>query len=204
MSKGAAELMISSYRRSFFLERGDRQSNVAVGSARAGNVIGGGDWAPDRIVPDCIRALQSGKPISVRRPDAVRPWQHVLEPLSGYLTLGRMLLSAKSAERTKASEAWNFGPDDENSSSVRELVESIIAVWGCGSWRDDSSSQDVHEATMLRLSIEKAEQLLDWHPRWDLSTTVARTVDWYRAFYSGENMREWCGRQIDEHSQGAS
>jgi len=204
MSKGAAELLISSYRRSFFSPPAGGRTRVSVASARAGNVIGGGDWAADRIVPDCIRSLQAGVPVEVRHPYAVRPWQHVLEPLSGYLTLGALLLSPGSADATRASEAWNFGPGERNSSSVRELVEMVVSDWGSGEWLDKSSGSHVHEATMLRLSIEKAEALLDWHPRWDLETTVGRTVDWYRAFYSGDDMEAWCGRQIDEYCEEAS
>lgn len=200
MSKGAAELAISSYRRSFF--SGTNGADVWVASARAGNVVGGGDWAVDRIVPDCVRALQSGKAISVRHPDAVRPWQHVLEPLSGYLRLGAFLISPEPAERTMASDAWNFGPKEENSSAVEVLVETIVEEWGSGSWRDESTVGDVHEATMLRLSIEKAATLLDWQPQWGFRTTVAHTVEWYRAYYAGDDMAEWCGRQIDEHSAG--
>lgn len=198
MSKGAAELAISSYRRSFFSHSDDLE--ISVASARAGNVIGGGDWAVDRIVPDCIRALQSGKPVSVRRPDAVRPWQHVLEPLSGYLTLGALLLSSESETRQKASDAWNFGPEGDEANSVRELVEMTIERWGSGIWVDESTGGGVHEAAVLRLSIEKASRELGWHPRWDFPKTVARTVDWYHAFYAGDDMRAWCARQIDEHS----
>lgn len=201
MSKGAAELLISSYRRSFFAAGSDEGERVAIASARAGNVIGGGDWAADRIVPDCIRALQSGAAIEVRHPNAVRPWQHVLEPLSGYLALGALLLSPGSADAKRASEAWNLGPGEHNSSTVRELVERIVAGWGSGQWLDRSSPSHPHEAMMLRLSIEKAEQLLDWHPRWNFETTVSRTVDWYRAFYSGDDMAAWCSRQIDEYCE---
>ena len=201
MSKGAAELLISSYRRSFFSSGSGEAPHVSVASARAGNVIGGGDWASDRIVPDCIRALQTGAPIEVRHPNAVRPWQHVLEPLSGYLALGSLLLAPGSSDAAMASEAWNFGPGEHNSSSVRELVERIVAGWGSGQWLDKSSASHPHEATMLRLSIDKAEELLNWHPRWDFDRTVSRTVEWYRGFYSGDDMAAWCDRQIDEYCE---
>ncbi len=200
MTKGAAELVISSYRRSFFA-KGGSDADVAIASARAGNVIGGGDWAPERLVPDCIRALRSGETVKLRNPDAVRPWQHVLEPLSGYLGLGARLLSSDRSTRRQASEAWNFGPAEENTSSVRELVESIIDAWGGGSWRAESSAADFHEAATLRLSIEKAAKLLHWHPRWNLQKTVELTVGWYRAFYAGDDMTAWCASQIDEYSR---
>ena len=199
MSKGAAELVVSSWRRSFF-ESGRADGEVACATARAGNVIGGGDWAPDRIVPDCMRSLALGDRVPVRSPRAVRPWQHVLEPLSGYLLLGAGLLSDDREERRRLADSWNFGPETANARNVRDLVESIVARWGSGAWDDVSDPDAPHEAHLLRLAIDKAHAGLGWLPRWDFATTVAHTVDWYKAFYSGDDMREWCTRQIAAYS----
>ena len=199
MSKGASELVVSSWRRSFF-ESGRAAGDVACASARAGNVIGGGDWAPDRIVPDSVRALALGDRIAVRSPQAVRPWQHVLEPLSGYLRLGAGLLADDPADRRRHADAWNFGPETANARSVRELVGTIVTRWGSGGWDDASDLAAPHEAHLLRLSIDKAHAALGWLPRWDFDSTVTRTVDWYRAFYAGDDMREWCTQQIADYS----
>ncbi len=194
-SKAAAEAVIHSYRRSF-----GSPERFRVASARAGNVIGGGDWSVDRIVPDCIRALAHGQGIVVRHPYATRPWQHVLEPLSGYLTLGARLLQSEG-DAIRAAGAWNFGPDaSESSRTVRELVQRVIALWGSGerSLADDVASSRT-EATLLRLCIDKAQTLLGWSPRWDFDTTVTRTVDWYRRFYDGEPADALCLEQITRY-----
>lgn len=175
MSKGATELVTASWRRSF---------GLTVASARAGNVIGGGDWAEDRLVPDIVRSLAAHQPVPVRNPRSVRPWQHVLEPLSGYLLLGARLGQAGVAD------GWNFGPSDESSRTVRELVEQMIASWGSGRWEDKSDPKAVHEAKLLRLSIAKAKAQLDWAPRWGFEETVKRTVNWYRAQMSGAAANE--------------
>ncbi|MBA3340366.1 MAG: CDP-glucose 4,6-dehydratase [Gemmatimonadaceae bacterium] len=204
MSKGAAELLISSYRRSFFTS-GDGADTVSVASARAGNVVGGGDWAPDRIVPDCIRALEAGDAIGVRNPAAVRPFQHVLEPLSGYLTLGARLLSSDPSVRRVASDAWNFGPTQDNTRSVRELVETVIRFWGAGNWRHAVDATAAHEAGVLRLATDKAHALLQWKTRWGFDETMDRTVKWYRARTeraAGEgaiDMAGLCVRQINDY-----
>ena len=195
MSKGAAELVVSSWRRSFF-ESGRSEGEVACATARAGNVIGGGDWAPDRIVPDCMRSLALGDRVPVRSPHAVRPWQHVLEPLSGYLLLGAGLLSRDADERRRYADSWNFGPETANARNVRELVGAIVSRWGSGAWEDVSDPNAPHEAHLLRLAIDKAHAALGWLPRWDFETTIAHTVDWYKAFYTGDDVREWCTRQI--------
>ena len=174
-SKGAAELVTAAYRDSFFSD------GAAVASARAGNVIGGGDWAEDRIVPDAARALSAGNPIVVRSPDATRPWQHVLEPLSGYLWLGARLLR----DGQGYAGAWNFGPTGQSGErSVRWVVEQFLAEWGTGSWSiaEDSASQP-HEAHRLSLDSSKAREQLGWVPVWDASTAVARTAAWYREYY---------------------
>ena len=169
-SKAAAEIAIAAYRRSFFSAP---DSPVRVASARAGNVIGGGDWAEDRIVPDCMRALAAGETIAVRHPAATRPWQHVLEPLSGYLWLAARL-RADSA----VAEAFNFGPLPEANQTVRALVEEILRHRS-GAWRDASDPGAVHEARFLSLAIEKAAQRLDWRPVWDFARSVAETTRWY-------------------------
>ena len=180
-SKGAAELVISSYRRSFFnpAEYG-KSHQIAVASARAGNVIGGGDWAIDRIVPDCIRTLASGQRIAIRSPRATRPWQHVLEPLGGYLQLALRLAEAKTAEdRIVLFSGYNFGPDPSANRPVCDLVGQILESWP-GEWIDQSEPNAVHEAGLLNLSIEKAARLLSWAPVWNFETAIAETVQWYR------------------------
>ncbi len=170
-SKGAAELVINAYRRSFF---SGINSAVRLASARAGNVIGGGDWASDRIMPDCIRALHQGQTIPVRNRASTRPWQHVLEPLSGYLWLGSCL----SKDPSLAS-AFNFGPKLASNHTVATLVEEILKYWP-GQWTDQSNPDAVHEATLLNLATDKAFHFLNWEPVWDFSQTVDRTVTWYR------------------------
>jgi CDP-glucose 4,6-dehydratase len=170
-----------------------------MATARAGNVFGGGDWAADRLVPDCFRALLEGRPIVVRSPEAVRPWQHVLDPLSGYLLLGARLFHGDATARARACEAWNFGPTAANARPVRELVEALVAAWGEGSWCAGSSPDAPPEHTLLRLAIDKARAGLGWRPRWDLETAVAHTVQWYKAFRAGDDMAVWCRLQIVEH-----
>lgn len=176
-SKACAEIVAATYTRSFF--NGPRQ--LALATARAGNVIGGGDWAEDRIVPDCIRALSANRPIPVRRPDAVRPWQHVLEPLSGYLWLGARLWQSVTTGAPRVSSAFNFGPGPDSHRPVRALVEEMLRNWP-GRWESVDVAGDVHENDCLRLSIDRAARELGWRPVWDFPTAVARTVSWYRGF----------------------
>jgi CDP-glucose 4,6-dehydratase len=171
-SKGAAEIVASAYRRSFF-----GQSPVRIASARAGNVIGGGDWALDRIVPDCIRALQKGAAIPVRNPAATRPWQHVLEPLSGYLWLAAQLYQP-STLNSQLATAFNFGPEKEANRNVGDLVREVLKNWP-GRWDDRSDPNAAHEAKLLMLSTAKAKKILHWQPTWSFETAVARTVEWY-------------------------
>jgi CDP-glucose 4,6-dehydratase len=183
-SKGCAELVASAYRRSFF---SGPDSPVQLASARAGNVVGGGDWAVDRIVPDCIRALQRGEPIAVRNRSAARPWQHVLEPLSGYLWLGACLARpelAPGGSRPPAA-AFNFGPPPASIRPVEALVEEILRHWP-GRWEDRSDPRAVHEAAYLGLATDKAHQVLGWRPVWDFAASIQQTVDWYRAAAEGE------------------
>ena len=198
-SKGAAEIAIAGFRRSFFAPERLAGHGVALASARAGNVLGFGDWAEDRIVPDAIRALEAGRPVPVRNPDSVRPWRHVLEPLSGYLRLAAGLLDPIRA--AELCEGWNFGPVEANARPVRELVEAMIHCWGSGSWEHVEDPKPVGEAEVLSLAVEKARRRLDWHPRWTLEETVARTVEGY-ALGRGAGasaLRELMRRQISRY-----
>jgi CDP-glucose 4,6-dehydratase len=200
-SKGAAELIVSSYRRSFFAPARLSEHGVKLASARAGNVIGGGDWSTDRIVVDIALALANRKPIQVRNPRAIRPWQHVLDPLSGYLELAARLLATDAPE---FCSAWNFGPAPESEVSVQELVERFIEAWGEGSWQELRDSGAPHEAISLRLSIEKAARELDWRPCWSLVDAVTRTAEWYQLFFSGaSSMAEVCLEQICDYERRA-
>lgn len=192
-SKAAAELVFSSYMDSFLSKR----ENFGAASVRAGNVIGGGDWSPDRIVPDCVRFLKSNRPIVLRNPNATRPWQHVLEPLAGYLLLG-----ARLCEDPKAfSGAWNFGPDNDSIRTVRELSEKIVKVWGAGSVEVAAQSSAPHEATLLHLNCDKARIKLDWRPRWGFDRAIKETIDWYRDLGSGAKAIEISRRQIREYTE---
>lgn len=187
MSKGAAELVVASFRRSFFAPENLAQHGIAVASARSGNVIGGGDWAQDRIVPDAVQAIAAGRPVGLRNPGAVRPWQHVLEPLSGYLLLGARLAGIGASASTPAAfcDGWNFGPPSDRVYSVRDVAEAMVKVWGKGSWADQSSPNAPHEANMLRLSTEKANLKLGWRARWDFHAMIEHTAAWYRGYYDG-------------------
>ena len=177
-SKGATELVVSAYRRSFFSAV---DSPVKLASARAGNVIGGGDWALDRIVPDCIRALQRGEAVPVRNRHATRPWQHVLEPLSGYLWLGACMANPQlSLFNSQLASGFNFGPAPAATQPVAVLVGEVLKHWP-GMWEDRTDPKAVHEATLLSLAIEKAARVLGWKPVWDFPTTIAQTVEWYRS-----------------------
>ncbi len=173
-SKAAAELMVASYRHSFF-----ESHAVRLATARAGNVIGGGDWALDRIIPDCVRALQAGQSIGIRNPSSVRPWQHVLEPLSGYLWLAARMASAVPKDASLLASAFNFGPDYRSNRTVGELVEELLTYWP-GRWQDQSDPNAVHEAGLLQLDIDKAHALLKWSPVWSFSETIQKTAHWYR------------------------
>lgn len=182
-SKGCAELVTSAYLRSFFNPTEIDKHGVALASVRAGNVIGGGDWAQDRLVPDCIKSLQEGKEIEIRSPYAIRPWQHVLEPLSGYLLLASKLYH----EPKNYTGAWNFGPEESSIVTVKELVEKIIYYWGSGQWLDVSSSTKPHEARLLKLDISKARYYLKWRPRLNIDETVNFTIEWYKNLNSKIN-----------------
>ena len=180
-SKGCAELVAASYRDAFFAPKG----RIHLATARAGNVIGPGDWAADRIVPDAVRAIRAGQALLVRNPRAVRPWQHVLEPLGGYLRLGQALLEQGSA----VAEAWNFGPDSASARDVGTLATLCCEAWGDdATWQAAPDPANPHEAHLLQLAIDKVTTRLDWRPKWDFETTVRRTVEGYRAMLEAPNV----------------
>jgi CDP-glucose 4,6-dehydratase len=190
-SKGCAELVTAAYRNSYF----GAQSGVSLASARAGNVIGGGDWAADRLIPDILRSIEQRVAVRIRNPGAIRPWQHVLEPLSGYLTLAEHLLTDGPA----FAEGWNFGPEDADAKPVEWIVDRLTALWGAGaSWQLDRDSH-VHEATYLKLDCSKAAARLGWRPRWHLPHALEQIVAWQRAYLNGSDMRAVMLEQIDEY-----
>lgn len=189
-SKACAELVSSAYRRSF-LEAG----GIALATARAGNVIGGGDWAAERLVPDILRALEVGESVQIRNPGAIRPWQHVLEPLSGYLLLAERL----HAHGQDDAEAWNFGPRDEDAQPVQWVVERLCDAWGGAAAWTLQPGDHPHEAGFLKLDISKARQRLQWAPRWALDVALARTAEWHRAWCDRQDMRAVCLRQISAY-----
>jgi CDP-glucose 4,6-dehydratase len=196
-SKGCAELVTSAYRNSFFNPEKYDEHRVALASARAGNVIGGGDWAEDRLIPDMLRAIAEKRPVVIRNPHAIRPWQHVLEPLSGYL-----LLAQKLCEQGVAyAEGWNFGPSDEDAKPVQWIVENLARQWGEGaSWQLDEGDHP-HEAHYLKLDCSKARMRLDWQPRWGLAHTLGMIVAWQRAWQAQQDMRSLTLRQIEQYAQ---
>ena len=197
-SKGCAELVTAAYRNSFFHPAQYARHGVAVASARAGNVIGGGDWAEDRLVPDFVRAVTRGEALTVRNPAAVRPWQHVLEPLRGYLQLAQNLWS----DGARYSEAWNFGPDEESAQSVGTVVGALTALWdGKAHWRTDDTAGQPHEANFLKLDCSKARMKLGWQPRWNLQTALESTAAWYKAHQAKHDMRAFTQEQIGRYLQ---
>ena len=188
-SKAAMELMVASWRSSFCGTATHQTPHLALATARAGNVIGGGDWATDRIVPDAMRALAIGKRIAVRNPAATRPWQHVLDPLAGYLLLAQQL----SAEPHRHCQAYNFGPAAEANRPVKQLVEQLLEHWqGSSGWYDVSEPDAPHEAGLLFLVADRARKQLHWQPRWNFAVTTARTASWYRRVHEGETALTCC------------
>lgn len=194
-SKGACEIAIQSWRRCFFNPKDYGKSHhVSLASVRAGNVIGGGDWSKDRIIPDCIRALEAGKPIEIRNPKAVRPWEHVLEPLSGY-----MMLAQKMWENpTEYCEGWNFGPEQDSVLTVWEVAKAMIENFGHGELKDISARKSLHEANLLMLDITKAKKRLGWKPRLDAKQCALLTSDWYKK-YSSQDVYGLCVEQIEKY-----
>ncbi len=196
-SKACAELVTAAYRSSFFNPAAYDRHRVAVASARAGNVIGGGDWALDRLVPDCVRAILADEPVRVRNPHAIRPWQHVLEPLSGYLLLAQRLFE----EGPVFASAWNFGPAEEDARPVGWIVERLCAAWGERARYETDPGEHPHEAHYLKLDCSKARMELGWRPRWDLETALDRIIDWTRACRDGKELREVSLRQIGAYGE---
>jgi CDP-glucose 4,6-dehydratase len=197
MSKGAAELVVESWRDSYFSRP---EAPIKLASGRAGNVIGGGDWAIDRVVTECVAALGSGQPIALRNPLATRPWQHVLEPLGGYLLLGQKLMAGEAV-----AEGWNFGPDPDNVQTVHALATAMAREWGGGEIIERTEGGAPREAFALSLNIDKARERLAWQPVWDFARTVPETASWYRAWEDGEAApRALCATQIDRYENDAA
>lgn len=195
-SKGAAEIAIASWRRSFFNPNDYEKHGKSIASVRAGNVIGGGDWALDRIIPDCIKALEAGKPIEIRSPKAIRPWQHVLEPLSGYMLLVQKMWD----EPVKYCEGWNFGPKAESITNVWDVASMVIENYGSGELKDLSDPNALHEAKLLMLDISKAKFQLGWEPRMSLDKCIQLVVDWYKR-YKEEDAYTLCVEHIEKYLQ---
>jgi len=195
-SKGCSELVTNAYLKSFFNPKDYREHGVSLATARAGNVIGGGDWAEDRLIPDCMKALLENRPILVRYPDAVRPWQHVLEPLSGYLLLTRRLYE----DGPTFTGAWNFGPDDDVK-PVRWVVKRMIEMWGGNTdWKIDQGDHP-YESHYLKLDCSKAKSKLGWYPQWDLKLSLEKTIEWYKAYYNHEDMVNMTIDQIQSYEK---
>lgn len=196
-SKACSELVTSAYRDSFFAPARYREHGVAVASARAGNVIGGGDWGRDRLLPDIFRAIEGGHAVKIRRPDAIRPWQHVLEPLAGYLQLAQRLHQQGAAY----AEAWNFGPHDDDAQPVRWIAAQLTRLWGDGAHWEVDGEQYPHEAHYLKLSHAKALSRLDWRPRLRLADALEWTVRWQRAYLRKDDLRQACEAQISDYQK---
>ena len=197
-SKGCAELVTAAYRSSFFNPEHFEEHGVAIASARAGNVIGGGDWSDDRLIPDFIRAIVSGGTVVIRNPNAIRPWQHVLEPLNGYLLLVEKLYTQGS----DFAEAWNFGPNDSEAKSVEWVIDRLITNWGDGArFKVDQAAANLHEAHFLKLDSSKAKMSLGWNPQWNATETILRICAWYKAHLNGQDMKIYALNEIDQYQK---
>jgi len=185
-SKGCAELVSSAYRSSFLADK-----NIGLASARAGNVIGGGDWAIDRLIPDILKSFEKNEPVVIRNPGATRPWQHVLEPLSGYLIIAQKLYENPN----KYAESWNFGPDKKDVRTVQWIVDQMLELWPGNSWLLDEG-KNPHEAELLNLDISKASKILDWQPTWDLHRTLKNIIHWHRLWLEGADMKKICEEEV--------
>ena len=194
-SKGCSELVTSAYRNSFFNPKDYEKHGVAIASARAGNVIGGGDWADDRLIPDFIRSITKDEKVLIRSPYAIRPWQHVLEPLTGYLTLAAKLYT----EGVQYAQGWNFGPEDSDAQNVEWITNTICQLWGEGASFEIDQNPQPHEANYLKLDSSKAKAKLKWVPKWNIETTLKSIVDWNKAYLCGENIREVTINQINQY-----
>jgi CDP-glucose 4,6-dehydratase len=195
-SKAAAEIVVSTYRDSFFNTAEYDNHKMAIATARAGNVIGGGDWATDRIIPDIVRAFRSEQPIVIRNPQSIRPWQHVTEPLSGYLLLGASMMQ----DPVKYSSAWNFGPGDNVVLTVKEIVQESIKAWGSGNYTINQPDEQPHEAGLLMLNINKAKNELQWLPKLAAAEAIEWTIQWYRNA-TPESAFEFTLEQIDQYQE---
>jgi CDP-glucose 4,6-dehydratase len=193
-SKGCAELVASAYRRSFLQDQG-----IGLASVRAGNVIGGGDWADDRLIPDILRSFEKNEPVVIRNPKATRPWQHVLEPLSGYLILAQKLYK----DQIEYAEGWNFGPNEQDVKPVDWILDKMITKWPGSSWKLDINSNP-HEADFLKLDISKAKFKLGWSPVWELSQTLEKIINWHQAWLNKEDIQAVCLAEIKEYMRGMS
>lgn len=193
-SKAAAEVIISSFRSSYFHPDAWEKHQKSVASARAGNVIGGGDWSKDRIIPDLVRSIEIGQPLAMRNPHAVRPWQHVLEPVFGYLLLGVKMVQQPQA----FSEAWNFGPHINDNLTVESLVKMAISILGKGTYIDASTADQLHEAKLLKLDISKTMYEIGWHPKWEAAEAIRHTLEWY----ASDNPTETTLSQIEKYFAG--
>jgi len=194
-SKAVAEIIIESYKKSFFPKDKFEQHQKSIASARAGNVIGGGDWAADRLIPDIVRALSVQNPIQIRNPKAVRPWQHVLEPLHGYLTLGAKM----KEDPLFYADAFNFGPNPNDVLTVQEMTEMALRIWGSGEFNFPKLENQPHEAGLLSLDIEKADQILGWSPKMDAHQALQLTLEWYQQYYQGNAMESIMTKQIENY-----
>ena len=196
-SKGCAELVTSAYRSSYFSKKDCQTKSVALASARAGNVIGGGDWAPDRLIPDIMKGIMEDRPVVIRYPNAIRPWQHVFEPLRGYLTLTEMLWQ----QGGDFAGAWNFGPNNVDARPVSWIADHLTKLWGDGAIWESDSIHHPHEATYLKLDCSKVKSLLGWLPALDLTTTLQWIVEWYRAYRQEKDMRQVTGAEISRYER---
>ncbi len=196
-SKGCTELMIASYRNSYFNPKDYTKHGKAIACVRAGNVIGGGDWSDNRLIPDCIRYIEEGKDIEIRNPTATRPWEHVLEPLSGYLKVGQKLME----DPVHYATAFNFGPHISANKTVFEVVQRLVDYYGKGKVVDASDPNAVHENTLLNLDVTKAYVMLQWEAKWGLQEAIEKTVDWYKEALTQSDMYDFCVKQILEHEE---
>lgn len=196
-SKGCMELLVASYRNSFFSTEKYQAHKTAIATVRAGNVIGGGDWADDRLIPDMLTAFENNQPVTIRNPCAIRPWQHVLEPLAGYLEIAEKLYT----KGPDYAEAWNLGPEQKDAKPVEWIASKLSEFWGEGaSWQSDSNADHPHEARYLKLDCSKAWASLSWRPQWSLEQTLEKIVEWHRAYIAGKNMHEVTLNQITHYS----
>jgi CDP-glucose 4,6-dehydratase len=194
-SKACSELVTTSFRNSFFNPELYHEHGVAIATARAGNVIGGGDWATDRLIPDFLRAISKGEKVIIRNPLAIRPWQHVLEPLAGYLYLLKFLLT----EGKEFGEAWNFGPGDSETKNVEWIVSEICNLWGENASYELDKNIHPHEARFLKLDCSKANSRLSWYPKWNIKTSLTKIVEWHKAYKQNADMKAVCMEQIDNY-----